>query len=392
MGTSEQRRLVFLADYPFSDRDFERFGIATLRNYFDVEIYDVANIVNPKSLAIRALPRTTDSGLRTFATIQDVVDGLLDNRPHVVVSNIGLTKTRQTIYQTLKSIGTETCDLRVCLTPGDSITTDPSWKRITNRIKQTTGLISLLKLIGRKYLSPQIEHIPADVLVAGGRKSTEATSPDTKILKAHSLDFDRHLSYRNEKPAPAFDRPYAVYLDQVMGFHVDYEFSGLRVPIEPSSFYQDLYAYFQRFMKSTGLMIAACPHPRSNAAFVKTRLRGIEVTDIPAVEAIANAACVLGHNSTALSFAVLWNKPAILLANDDLMDSWEGPFVAKFSKHLNARIDMIDDRIGTASPRIEPVSDLHYETYVRDFLSEVPEDHRSTWSIVGEYLTTRLSS
>jgi len=392
MDSSEHRRLIFLADYPFSDRDFERFGIATLRKYFDVEIYDVANIVNSKSLAIRALPRTTDPRLRTFATIQDVVDGLLDYHPHVVVSNIGLTKIRQTIYQTLKSIGTETCDLRVCLTPGDSITTDPSWKRITNRIKQTTGLVGLLKLIGRKYLSPQIEHIPADVLVAGGRKSTEATSPNTKILKAHSLDFDRHLSYRNDKLAPAFNQPYAVYLDQVMGFHVDYEFSGLRVPIEPSSFYQDLHAYFQRFMKSTGHMIAACPHPRSNAAFVKTRLRGIEVTDVPAVEAIANATCVLGHNSTALSFAVLWKKPAILLANDDLMDSWEGPFVAKFSKHLNARIDMIDDRAGTASPRIEPVSELHYETYVRDFLSEVPEDHRSTWSIVGEYLTTRQSS
>jgi len=392
MEPSKQLRLVFLADYPFSDRDFERFGIATLRRYSDVVIFDVANIVNPKSLAIRALPRTTDPRLMTFATIEDVVDELLDYRPHAVVSNIGLSKTRQTIYETLKSIGTEIYDLRLCLTPGDSITTDPSWVRIINRVKQTTGFIGLLKLIGRKYFSPQIDHIQPDVLVAGGKKSTEITSPGTRILKAHSLDFDRHLGYRDDKPAPIFDRPYAIYLDQVMGFHVDYEFSGLRVPIEPSSFYQDLQAYFQRFMKSTGLVIAACPHPRSNAAFVKTRLRGIEVTDVPAVEAIANATCVLGHNSTALSFAVLWNKPAILLANDDLMNSWEGPFVSKFSKQLNARIDMIDDRTGTASPRIEAVSENHYQAYVRDFLSEVPDDRRSTWSIVGDDLTARLSS
>jgi len=392
MDTTNQLRLVFLADYPFSDRDFERFGIVTLRNFFDVEIFDIANIVNPKSLAIRALPRTTDSRLMTFANLEEVIDELLDYRPHAVVSNIGLTKTRQIVYQTLKSIGAEICDLRLCLTPGDSIATDPSWKRIINRIKQTTGPVGLLRLIGRKYFTPRIEHTPADMLVAGGKKSTEMTSSETKILKAHSLDFDRHLRYRENRPAPAFDRPYAVYLDQVMGFHVDYEFSGLRVPIEPKSFYQELHAYFQRFMKSTGLQIVACPHPRSNAAFVKTRLRGIEVTDSPAVEAIANATCVLGHNSTALSFAVLWNKPAILLADDDLMNSWEGPFVSKFSKHLNARIDMIDDRLVTASPRIEPVSRDHYDNFVRDFLSEIPDDHRSTWTILGEELTARLSS
>ena len=159
MEPSKQLRLVFLADYPFSDRDFERFGIATLRRFSDVVIFDVANIVDPKSLAIRALPRTTDPRLMTFATIEDVVDELLDYRPHAVVSNIGLSKTRQTIYETLKSIGTEIYDLRLCLTPGDSITTDPSWVRIINRVKQTTGFIGLLKLIGRKYFSPQIDHI-----------------------------------------------------------------------------------------------------------------------------------------------------------------------------------------------------------------------------------------
>lgn len=389
MNQSEQLRLVFLADYPFSERDFERFGIAVLREYFDVVIYDIANIVNPKSLAIRALPRTLDPGLMTFSTLEGVLEELRTFNPHAMISNIGLTDVRQSIYELLESIGTETCDLRVCLTPGDSISQDPPWKRMINRVKQTTGPMGVLKLIARKFRAPRIRHSAPRVLVTGGSESRNNVHPSTHMIKAHSLDFDRHLHARKRSPKPAMDRPYAVYLDQVMGFHVDYEFSGLRVPIEPHSFYEDLHAYFQRFSKHTGLAVVTCPHPRGNTAFVKTRLRDVEVTDMPAVDAIAHASCVLGHNSTALSFAVLWNKPAILMANRDLMKSWEGPFVTKFAERLGARIDMIDDPESTMFPQVGPTSNAHYEAYIRDFLSEVPNDLRSTWSIVGEELRMR---
>jgi len=389
MNQSEQLRLVFLADYPFSDRDFERFGIAALREHFDVTIYDVANLVNPKSLAIRTLPRSRDPRLMTFASLEDVIEELRSFDPHAVVSNIGLTEVRQSIYELLESIGTDICDLRLCLTPGDSITKAHPIRRMVNRVKQTTGPAGFVKLICRKIFVSRIHHIAPHVLAAGGRESTVGVDPKTQIIKAHSLDFDRQLQSRAKSHRPVIDRPYAVYLDQVMGFHVDYEFSGLRVPIEPSSFYEDLHDYFQRFTKSTGLAVVACPHPRSNAAFVKTRLRGVEVTDVPAVDAIAHASCVLGHNSTALSFAVLWNKPVILMANDDLMSSWEGPFVSNFAERLGARVDMIDDHEATIAPQVGEVSSPHYEAYVRDFLSEVPDDLRSTWSIVGTVLKAR---
>lgn len=389
MKQSEQLRLVFLADYPFSERDFERFGIGVLRQYFDVAIYDIANIVNPKSLAIRALPRTTDSRLMTFAALEDVLEELRTFNPHAVISNIGLTDVRQTIYEFLESIDSDICDLRVCLTPGDSITQDPSWKRIVNRVKQTTGPMGVLQLILRKMVSPRIRHSAPHVLVTGGLESRNNVHPSTHVIKAHSLDFDRHLQAVRTPLKPALDHPYAVYLDQVMGFHVDYEFSGLRVPIEPQSFYEELHAYFERFSNHTGLAVVACPHPRGNTAFVRTRLRGIQVTDMSTVDAISNASCVLGHNSTALSFAVLWDKPAILMANRDLIKSWEGPFVRKFAERLGARIDMIDDHETTKYPQVEPVSRAHYDAYIRDFLSEVPNDPRSTWSIVGEELRLR---
>ncbi|MFM8868173.1 MAG: hypothetical protein ACKOFZ_07830 [Ilumatobacteraceae bacterium] len=149
MNKSEPLRLVFLADYPFSDRDFDRFGIATLREYFDVAIYDLANLVNPKSLAIRTLPRSRDPRLMTFASLEEVIDELRSFDPHTVVSNIGLTEVRRSIYELLVSIGADICDLRLCLTPGDSITKAHPIERMINRVKQTTGPAGLLKLIGR---------------------------------------------------------------------------------------------------------------------------------------------------------------------------------------------------------------------------------------------------
>ncbi len=391
MNSAAKPSLVFLADFPFSERDSHRFGIATLSTQFDVKVFDLSNLTHPESLSIRTLPRINDPILQTFFNIDEVVDELCRIEPQVAISNLGLSSIRHRVIICLRELGTPIVEFRLGTTPGDSVSEVPFLRRIRNRLKQTTGLRNFVRLAHRKLFVREIYHDPPDIVVVGGKKAHDGVAGNARKIVSHSLDFDRYRQEMSSNPPPVIDRPYAIYLDQVMGFHIDYEISDLRIPIKPDVFYRDLIAYFERFSESTGLTVVACPHPRAPTAFLRTRLKGIEITSEPAVRAIANASCVLGHNSTAFSYAVLWKKPAVLLANKRLMKSWEGPFVTNLAEALGTKIDLIDKTDTPLAPTFDPYSEPHYEKYVWEYLSEISNDKRDTWSIVRDELITLKS-
>jgi hypothetical protein len=108
----------------------------------------------------------------------------------------------------------------------------------------------------------------------------------------------------------------------------------------------------------------------------------------PTVRVTSRAACVLAHNSTALSFAVTWSKPVVLLADHRLLNSWEGPFVAALAEALGSRIDRIDQNRDSEPLPIGSPSIDHYSKYLSEYLSEVAADPRGTWEIVRDALVT----
>jgi hypothetical protein len=380
-------KLAFLVEFPFSDRDLARFGIETLSSAFDVAVFDISNALHSRSPGIRTLERTLDSRLLTFETLEDAIFEIERWAPSFCISNLAPSSARHKIFGILRNNAVFIIKFRLGLTPGDSISSAPFLKRLTNRLKQVSGPTELGQLILRQVFPQKISPEVVDLVVTGGsRARTEMEKIGQNILMAHSLDFD---SYRRQRQSPKYtDLPerFALYIDQDMGFHVDYKFSGLRVPIEAKQFYDDLNDYFRRFTKSTGLPIVVCPHPKSNPSLIRDRLHGVQITLEPTVRVTSQATCVLAHNSTALSFAVAWNKPAVLLADRRLLKSWEGPFVTALAEALGSRIDRIDQNRDSEPLPIGAPSCGHYSKYLSEYLSEVAEDPRGTWEIVRDAL------
>ena len=58
---------------------------------------------------------------------------------------------------------------------------------------------------------------------------------------------------------------------------------------------------------------------------------------------VRNSKMVLLHQSTAFSFAVLFNKPVVFLTSNKLRDSWIGPRIDNFAKSVNGQIINMDN-------------------------------------------------
>ena len=101
--------------------------------------------------------------------------------------------------------------------------------------------------------------------------------------------------------------------------------------------------------------------------------------------------CVLTHNSTAISFAVIFSKPALLLVNRDIKESMPTFYKSMLStsKSLGIHIADIGDKYSNRKNEINLDLDL-YLKYKKDYLSNLDTEKKSS-EIVTEKLLELLN-
>ena len=379
--------LFFVVEHSLTERDFVRFGLSELSSDFLVEVVDASERVS------RA-PDSFMNGLKVHfaATPQDIEFLIQRSFPRVIVSNLGVGKKRSAVFSEGRLMGSLLVEFQLGLTPGDLSVTRNFFSKTLRRIRQAPSTLDLGASLLRRLAHRDEFHERADIKIVGGRAARELEgNARIRTVEAHSHDFDLVLAAKqglSNSPAPL---PYAVYLDQDMGFHADYELSQLRVPITPSEFYPHLLDYFDLFSSRTGLDIVIAPHPKCDFTRLSIRFPGHQISTESTCQAVRDSSCVLAHNSTAVSFAVAWQKPLVLLTDQSLFRSWEGPFVSALARKLGAPIDFIDSsRKSCGLPLL--VDSEKYADYINEFMSELPQDERSTWAIATRRLREELNA
>ena len=383
-------RLLFVVEHPFTTRDEARFGIADLRAHFDVEVLDVTDCRGTVDRHSSHVGKSLD-WVRSVDTVGGAVGAIAVASPSVLVSNLSPSALRTRVFVAARAIGAVTVEFTLGYTPGDVRSGHDFASRIRRRVLQARSWWALAGDLVRIPRAREHTLIRPEVRVAAGAAMRARHRPwEELVVATHSHDWDSFLLASQNQHRSEGRRPSIVYLDQEMGYHPDYRVSHLRVPIRPRGFYCSLNRYLRRLEDRSGIEVIVAAHPRADRARLDRRLPRWRVSDQPTVHAVQDASLVLTHNSTAASFAVAWRRPVVVLADRDLLRSWEGIFTTALAEALGAPIDMID---GDAMPSFPSTIDApRYDEFVRDYLTERPDDRRSSWTITAESLVAYLEA
>jgi len=158
---------------------------------------------------------------------------------------------------------------------------------------------------------------PADFVLARGEKyitSGLAVNEKTEIVWVHYYDYDVYLKDRNINDSVSKNT--GVFIDEYLPFHSDYAYSGLRVPATPDEYYPKIIRFFDYLEGEFGLKIIIAAHPRSRYEDYPDFFGGRPVLRGRTSELVKKSEFIIMHTSTAINYAVLYEKPVIIITTD----------------------------------------------------------------------------
>ena len=75
-----KKKIIFLTDNLFQNRDYERFGFNYLRKNFQIEIANITNITNPNFLIIKNKKKYNSKNIYYFNDIKSLKEFVNDKK------------------------------------------------------------------------------------------------------------------------------------------------------------------------------------------------------------------------------------------------------------------------------------------------------------------------
>ena len=375
--------IIILTESPFSKRDFDRFGVALLRNSFQVSILDCTPWLKPKiwtkysELAFRC------SGYLPISNRDALIKGIDSSAETLVIDYLGNCRDSRRVRIHLKKKNIR----RVIVHNGILPTPSVNWyRKIGRTISQNTAIAILKKLYGRFEQSFSQAPMPEIALLSGiaGLNDKRLHGLKSKIW-AHSFDFDIYLA--NEKHAGSTVEPYAVFLDEDMIYHSDYDHLEIKSPATEITYYASMNGFFEKLERKLGMPVMIAAHPRSRYDLRPQLWNGRKTITGKTAELVRDAKLVLCHQSTAVSFAVMWRKPILFLTTNELKSSYLQPGIEVGSALLVApsiNVDKNEELLATNL--LYSVDGAAYEKYAEEYIKRPGTPNLPAWQIFAEYV------
>ena len=391
--------LIFAVEAPFTDRDYERFGIdRLLARGFRIQVWDLSDVLHGNIIRQVEVPdRKQWEGCTRFFTRDEVIRAIGKLPPAtMVVCLISYSWGTFFVYRALSSRAIPYAVMVVnTLPPPASAGGETLAGRLTslvNKIRDTPMKAGLLHVLDRVLLhaSPLIGVQPATLCILGGSRCAEAIGYPvgrvTRYVWTHAFDFDLFLSMRDQA-VPA-DGSLGVFLDEYLPFHPDLLFTGNPAPCPAEEYYPQIRRFFDYLEAKFGVHITVAAHPKSQYESHPDYFGGRPVIrgDTPAL--VEQAGFVILHASTSLNFAILFEKPVIFVSNRRI-DS--NPGICRIGAILSAMAAilgkppvMLDEPYALDWNRELTVDREAYARYRDWYIKKEGTEERNTWEIVAD--------
>jgi hypothetical protein len=166
----------------------------------------------------------------------------------------------------------------------------------------------------------------------------------SNVVPINAIDVE--LSKRVLHSNRPFVAPYIVFLDEYLPYHPDFRIFKMET-VTPEPYFKAMNDFFNRIETESGLSVVIAAHPKSD--YANNPFGGRTILKNMTHELVRHSEMVIAHVSTAISYAVIFEKPIVLVYDREMGRIFKDlhiPLMESFGKSLNAPVLNLDESAG----------------------------------------------
>lgn len=391
---SVNKEIFFLAQIPVTKRDYERFGVSLLlARGFSVKFLDMTKVLNPLYPADEQGDYISGYCDVTFAkTRQDIVRFLKDNRKAFAIDLVGARYDNIFIYRALRKYGIQYAAFCSNTIPSPGLLTRNLLERAiagTKRIKKMSDIPEIFRQFVFNILPDKVLgfNTPRFILANATRFARRRPYPDrdTEIIYGHTLDYDLYLDFVKRKPQPLISEEYIIFLDEYFPLHPDIKTKNFPdIYSSSDDYYTELNAAFHKLEEALKMPVVIAAHPRSQYEKRPDLFGNRRLIKGRTVELVAHSRYALTHGSTAINFAVLFEKPIIFLMPLKARGTYYERLISNFTSELKQPFFDVDSITEDILHGVLTINRNTYAGYKENYIKKSGTPERYFWDIVAD--------
>lgn len=364
-------KIVYIKYSPITKKIYEDYCMAALLECgYEVEYWDMTNIFGFKFDSIERFNPHNNLGVVTLNSYDELDAYLYNNKESFFISMMTCSIRQAHLLRLLTK---HRC--RIAFWGPDPVFIPQ--KNLVNKIhsislkKIKTKLgVELMKLL---FKTKALHYY--DYYFNVGNLGYKALGVvDNKLLN-HSIPIDINSSdyskYNFTNYNKILNDKYIVFIDQYFPFHPDFIICGARsIPAE--AYYNSLNKYFAFIEEKLNMKVVIAAHPKSLRYREHNYFNGRDIYFGLTCPLVKYSSFVLAHNSTAVNYALMSNKPIFLLSSSTIMQYLPNTVMSMkyFANRFSIPFVDMDDKHSICEINFSGISkaqSMLYESFVNEY-------------------------
>ena len=280
-----------------------------LKNFNQIYIIDISKIIKFKfeHMDDKNYSQFKNVKIFTAKNISNLKNKINEFKPDLIIPYFmeNYSKNTKIVFNLLKS-------LKIPLLKILDVAAVTGWRYFLVRLKDF-------------FLKDKIYY---DFLLHFSSRNSQNFYRKKKNLFIHHYDYEDYLNLKSKKQPRK--KNYAVFLDENFASHPDLKRNKrLRLHnIKPKKYYSDMKRFFNFYSKNFNVKIKIAAHPSSK----KNYFGKFKMMTYKTSELVKNASIVILHQSTSLSYPVLFRKKILFVTSNEINKSYISQKIFSLSK------------------------------------------------------------
>lgn len=233
--------------------------------------------------------------------------------------------------------------------------------------------------------TPLISPVRYELVTCANAGHAHKIGKATHTISYNSTDYEDSL-HSGEPPVTS---PYIVFLDQYLPCHPDNILAGEK-GADVELYFSQMNHLFDVLERNYNCKVIIAAHPAANGYASKNPYNGRLLMTGITRELVKHSIGVVSHFSTAIYFAVIYNKPLLLVTSKDISENLKRVHThsVAFAASLNCDFLMLDDI--PEDFRFKHISKKSYDEFKYHYITNPDSEHTSNADVLmsiynGEY-------